>query len=759
MTKTAIHVSRRALLGSGGALIVSFVLAPHGVGQETAPAAGHAPPAPPLPGSLKTAPMLDAWLSINADGSITVFTGKSELGQGIKTALLQVAAEQLRVPVTAITLVTSDTDRTPNEGYTSGSQSMQDSGTALLHAAAQTREILIGLAATRFGVTAGDLKVDGGAIIAPDGRRVSYGELVADNIFHVEAQPASASKLKPPQAYTIIGQTLPRVDIPAKVTGQAAYVQDMRPDGMVHARVVRPPSYGARLIHVDTAAVEHMPGVKKVVRDGSFLAVIADREFRAVIADREFRAVKAMEVLAAAARWEEHDTMPDPTSFYGWLKQQPARAITIRDEKAAAEPAVRTLAAEYLRPHQMHGSIGPSCAVAHYVDERLTVWSHAQGMFPLQDAMAELLNLPKEKVRCIHVEGSGCYGHNGADDAAADAAYLAVAYPGVPVRVQWMRDQEHRWEPYGPGMVMRANASLDAAGRIVAWDYNVWTDTHSTRPGGAGSTLVGQHIAGSFKPSPPSPGSQPTGFGDRNIIPLYKIPNLRLVYNFVPHQKLRVSALRGLGAYANVFAIESFMDELASAAGADPVQFRLRHLADPRAQAVVMLAAEKFGWRADHKPATGRGQGFAFAKYKNLAAYCAVAIEVDVEHETGRTHLLRVVSAVDSGQAVNPDGIRNQIEGGIVQSASWTLNEAVDFDRTRIKSRDWSTYPILRFADVFESVDVHVIDRPGQPFLGTGEASQGPTAAAIANALNSATGQRIRELPFTRTRVKAAIGL
>ncbi len=748
MMKTGAHISRRALLRTSGALIVNFALAAEGMGQEaSAPAAV---PSPPLPGSLKTAAMLDAWIRIGSDGSITVFTGKSELGQGAKTALIQIAAEQLGVPVAAITLVTSDTDRTPNEGYTSGSQSMQDSGTAILHATAQAREILVGLAAARLGAAAGDLRVEGGAVISADGRRVGYDELVAHNILHVEAQPAAASKLKPPTTYTVMGKAVPRIDIPAKVTGRVAYVQDMRLEGMVHARVIRPPSYGARLVSVDTGNVEKMPGVKKVFRDGSYLAVVADREFRAI---------KAMEVLAAAARWEERESMPDPAGFYGWLKQQEAKAITIRDDKAATEPVVRTLEAEYLRPHQMHASIGPSCAVAQYVDGRLTVWSHAQGMFPLRDAVAQLVKLPKERVRCIHVEGSGCYGHNGADDAAADAAYLAVAYAGAPVRVQWMRDQEHRWEPYGPGMAMRVKASLDAKGDIVGWDYTVWTDTHSTRPGGAGSTLVGQHIAEPFAPPPPSPGSQPTGFGDRNIIPLYKIPNLHLVYNFVPHQRLRVSALRGLGAYANVFAIESFMDELAETAVADPVQFRLRHLADPRAQAVVTLAAEKFGWRADHKPATGRGQGLAFAKYKNLAAYCAVAVEIEVEHETGRVRLLRAVSAVDSGQAVNPDGMRNQIEGGILQSSSWTLNEAVDFDRTRIRSRDWSTYPILRFADVFDSVEVHVIDRPGQPFLGTGEASQGPTAAAIANAIFSATGSRIRELPFVRARVKAAIGV
>jgi len=739
---SGVPLSRRALLASGGALIVDFALAPHAASQ-TAPAA-----TAPLPGSLKTTPMLDAWIGITADGGISVFTGKAELGQGITSALIEIAARQLCVAPAAVNLVTADTDRTPNEGYTAGSQSMQDSGTAILHAAAQAREIVIGLAAARLARPAGDLKADGGAVWGPDGERLSYGELVAGNALHVQAQPAAASRLMPASATR--GLALPRVDIPAKVTGQSAYVHDMRPSGMVHARVVRPPSYGARLLDVDVGAIERMPGVKKIVRDGSFLAVIADREFRAV---------KAMEALAASARWQEHATMPDRADFYAWLKQQPADVITIRDDKAPADIAVRRLEAEYLRPHQMHGSIGPSCALAWYTDGRLTVWSHAQGMFPLRSALAELLHLPIDKVRCIHVEGAGCYGHNGADDAAADAAFLAVSYPGAPVRVQWMRDQEHRWEPFGPGMVMRASAALDAQGSIVAWDYGVWTDTHSTRPGGAGNTLVGRHIAASFAPPPPSPGSQPAGYGDRNIIPLYRIKNLHLVYNFVPHQRLRVSALRGLGAYANVFAIESFMDELAAAAAVDPVQFRLRHLEDPRAQAVIALAAKEFQWRAEAKPATGRGQGFAFAKYKNLAAYCAVAVDLEVEHETGRIRLLRAVAAVDSGEAVSPDGIKNQIEGGIVQSASWTLNEAVDFDDVRIKSRDWSTYPIMRFADVFDSIDVHVIDRPQQPFLGTGEASQGPTAAAIANAIASATGRRIRELPFTRARVKTAIGV
>jgi nicotinate dehydrogenase subunit B len=741
---TKMRATRRAVLAGGGALIVNFALNPHASAQ--APAA--APAARPLPGSLRTTRMLDAWLRINADGSVTVFTGKSELGQGIRTALVQVAAEQLGVSAETITLVTSDTERTPGEGYTAGSQSMQDSGTAIMHAAAQAREILIGLAATRLAVAADTLKAEGGAVVAASGKRVPFGELVADDILRIEAQPTS--KLKDPKSFSIVGQSLPRLDIPGKVTGRPAYVQDKRPEGMVHARVVRPPSYGAQLKAIDTTAIEKMPGVKKVMRDGNFLAVIADKEFRAV---------KAMEALAAAAQWDERETMPDQAGFYSWLKQQPNKIIIIRDEKGASAPPAKTLEADYLRPFQMHGSIGPSCAVAQYVDAKLTVWSHAQGMFPLRAALAQLLKLPPAQVRCIHVEGSGCYGHNGADDAAADAAYLAFAYPGVPVRVQWMRDQEHRWEPYGPGMAMNAKASLDADGKIVAWDYAVWTDTHSMRPGGAGATLVGQHIAAAFPIPPAEPGSQPTGFGDRNIIPLYAVPNMRLLYNFVPHQRVKVSALRGLGAYANIFAIESFMDELAAAAGADPVAFRLKHLTDPRAIDVLKLATEKFGWRAGEKLPRGRGQGVAFAKYKNLAAYCAVAIELEVEHETGGIRLLRAVAASDSGQAVNPDGIRNQIEGGILQAASWTLHEAVAFDRTRIRSRDWSSYPILRFREVFEAVDVHVIDRPGLPFLGTGEASQGPTGAAIANALANATGQRIRELPYTRARVKAAIGV
>jgi nicotinate dehydrogenase subunit B len=364
--------------------------------------------------------------------------------------------------------------------------------------------------------------------------------------------------------------------------------------------------------------------------------------------------------------------------------------------------------------------------------------------------------MPAQQVHCIHMEGSGCYGHNGADDVAADAALIARELPGQPVRVQWMRDQEHAWEPFGAAMVTLARASLADDGRIADWQYEVWSNTHSTRPAPAGNLMPAWHLAAPFAQPAPEPIPQLAGGGDRNAIPLYRFANTRVVHHFIPEMPVRVSALRGLGAYMNVFSIESFMDELANAAGIDPVEFRLRHLEDPRARDVINTAAEKFGWKADAALPKGRGRGFGFARYKNLAAYTAIAVEVDVQRDTGAVRLVRCVAANDSGQIVNPNGLRNQIEGGIVQSASWTLHEEVTFDRTAITSRDWSSYPILRFPELPDTVEIHLLNRPGQPFLGSGECAQGPAAAAIANAVAHATGTRFRQLPLTRERIKAA---
>jgi len=538
------------------------------------------------------------------------------------------------------------------------------------------------------------------------------------------------------------------VDIPAKVTGGVAYVHDLRLEGMLHARVVRPPSQHSELVDVDTSRVESMPGVVKVVRDGDFLAVVAEREFQAI---------EAMRALADAAQWREKPNLPDQDRLPEALQALEREVGTVAE---AGSPSFsgQVFEATFTRPYQIHGSIGPSCAVAVANEEGLTVWSHTQGVYPDQDAIAEMLGMPVERVRVIHMEGAGCYGHNGADDAAADAALIATAVPGRPVRVQWMREQEHAWEPFGAAMVTKVRATLDANGRIDNWAFDLWSNVHSTRPGGAGSLIAARHRAESVTPPPSRLQITQAGNGDRNADPLYVLPNKRVLWHFLPDMPLRVSAMRALGAYANVFSIESTMDELAIMAGADPVEFRLRHLEDERAREVVEVAAERFGWSSEPLPAN-RGRGFGFARYKNLAAYLAVAMEVEVEPETGRVRVVRAVSAIDGGEIVNPDGVINQTEGGILQTISWTLYEAVTFDNTRVTSVDWSTYPILRFRDVPDSVEVHIVNRPGQPYLGVAEAAQGPAAGALANAVRNAIGKRIYDIPLTRERVRQAIGV
>ena len=743
MSAPPIALTRRMFVATGGALIVSFSLTRHGFAQQPAPHPAK------RPGSLAKAPYLDSWIGIDGNGGVTVFTGKAELGQGIMTALVQCAAEELDVDPKVVTIVTADTERTANEGYTAGSHSMQDSGTAILNAAAQVRAILIELAANQLNLPTDQLQARTGAIVANDGRSVAYKDLVIGQALHRMAQPHSP--LKNPKAFTVIGTSMQRIDIPGKVTGAPMYVHDLRPEGMLHARVVRPPNYGAELLSLDVAAVEKLPGVIQVIRDGNFLAVAAQREFQAI---------EAMNLLAATARWREIAVLPDETTIHQFLVRLPTQDQTITDKGNPAEQGAHVLRARYTRPYLSHGSMGPSCAVALYQANKLTVWTHSQGVFPLRNTLANMLGMTPEQVHCIQAEGAGCYGHNGADDVAADAALVARAIPGRPIRMQWMREQEMGWEPFGPAMSSSVTGALDDQGKIVAWNYEVWSNTHSTRPAGPpGNLLAAQYLAKPFTPPTPKEIPMPEGGGDRNAVPIYVIANERIVDHFIPQMPLRVSALRGLGAYLNVFSIESFMDELAAAAKTDPVEFRLRHLTDARARDVINKVVQEFGWKKDDKRPRGRGRGFAFAQYKNLATYCAIALDIDVEHESGEVRLGRVVSAVDSGQAVNPDGLRNQIEGAIVQSASWTLYEMVTFNRTGITSRDWSTYPMLRFPQAPESVAVHIIDRPGEKFLGAGEAGQGPTAAAIANAIADATGARLRDLPLTAARIKQAIGV
>jgi nicotinate dehydrogenase subunit B len=743
-------ISRRDFTQGLGGIVLAFSLEPANLLAQV-------PQAARLPGSLQKNRMLDAWLRINPDGSATVWTGKVELGQGILTALAQIAAEELDLPLARIAMVSGDTGQTPDEGFTSGSQSIEYSGVALRLAGAEARAILIDLAAKRLEVAAAGLKVSDGVITAPDGRTVSYGDLAGQVDLKREATAKVAPK--PPASHTVVGKPIARRDIPAKVTGGLAYVQDMRLPGMVHGRVVRPPRYGSTLAGVDEAAAKALPGVVAVVRDGSFLGVIAAREEQAI---------RAREALIKSATWTPGPELPDPNNIFAHLKSLRSKdeVIGVKTSMtlASAPPASpRTFEASYTRPYLSHGSIGPSCAVAQMSDGKLTVWTHSQGVFPLRSELSNTLKMAPAAIRCIHVEGSGCYGHNGADDVALDAALLARASGGRPVRLQWMRDDEFGWEPFGPAMEMQAKASLDADGKIADWQYEVWSNTHSTRPESTkgANVLAAWYLAEPQKMGPPTSPPQPAGGGDRNAIPLYDLPNQRVVHHFLQEMPIRVSALRTLGAYANVFAIESFMDELALAAGADPVAFRLAHLTDPRGRAVIEKAAAMADWKAGDNGGTlggtMRGRGIGFAKYKNLATYVAVIAEVEVDPGRGQVRVPRAFAAADAGLIINPDGLVNQLEGGIIQSTSWTLHEQVKFDRSAILSRDWEGYPILTMPEV-PKVAIELIDRPNERPLGAGEASQGPMAAAIANAFAHATGKRIRDLPLRPDRVKTALG-
>jgi nicotinate dehydrogenase subunit B len=733
-------ISRRSFAKGIGGIVLAFTLAPRDLPAQDAAR---------LPGSLQTNRRLDAWLRINADGTATVFTGKVELGQGILTALQQIAAEELDLPLNRLKIISGDTGATPNEGQTAGSQSVENSGTALRMAGAEVRAVLVDLAAKKLGVAADTLTVENGVISASDGRKVTYGELAAEADLKREA--TAKFKPKDPSTHKIVGQSIARADIPPKLFGGIAYVQDLRPAGMVHGRVVRPPRYGSTLESIDDASVKSLPGVIAVVRDGSFLGVIAQREEQAV---------KAREALAKAAKWKLGPELPDPANIHAHLKSLPNTTSEIGVKQATVlASAGKTLEATYTKPYLAHAPIGPSAAIAEFKDGKLSVWSHTQGVFPLRAELVKALKMQPQDIRCIHVEGSGCYGQTGADDVTLDAALLARAAPGRPVRLQWMRDDEFAWEPYGAAMSMNVRASLDADNKIADWHYELWSNTHSMRPqstNGA-NVLAAWYMAEPQMHGPPQGIPQPAGGGDRNAVPLYDFPNQKIVHHFIPQMPIRVSALRTLGAYANVFALESFMDEMAALAKADPVAFRLAHMKDPRARAVIEKVAAIANWKPGEAGSLSRGRGIGFSKYKNLACYVACIADVEVDRATGKVRVSHVWSAVDSGLIVNPDGLKNQIEGGIIQTASWTLYEQVRFDKNGITSRDWASYPIMTMPDV-PKVTVELINRPNERPLGAGEGSQGPAVAAIANAVAHATGKRLRDLPLDAGRVKAAIG-
>ncbi|MEN5244611.1 xanthine dehydrogenase family protein molybdopterin-binding subunit [Pseudomonas atacamensis] len=734
-----LNPSRRAFL-RGGALLMAFTLMPvarRALADTEVDTLGTVVLAPDLPGSLRTNPYLDAWIRIGADG-ITVYTGKVELGTGVKTALLQIAAERLQVPASAINLLTADTALTPNEGYTAGSHSIFDSGTALYNAAAQVREMLVEAAARHWQVDAAQLSTRDGIIEGPNGQRMAY----ADAVKHVDVHQYAKAQSPAMAAadFKLIGHNLPRLDIPAKVSGGAAFVQDIRLPGMLHARVIRPPRPGCTLQAFDAASIEALSGVVKVIRDGNYLAVVAHDEWQAI---------KAMRSGIESAKWSGGEAIPEAAGIHDLLKQLPSKRYPISNNGNPGGATETRFKARVTKQYLMHGSIGPSCAVAWFNDGVLTVWTHTQGVYPLRAGIAEMLRLPPERVRCIHTEGSGCYGHNGADDAAADAALIAMRLPGTPVRVQWMREQENLWEPYSSAMVTEVDAGL-SQGRLQDWNYELWTTPHNERIVNAGRLLPARLLAKPFTSAPSVPIAQPEGDGDRNAVPLYELGATRINMNFVTTMPFRTSAMRSLGAHINIFAIEAGIDELAIKAGLDPLALRLAHLRDSRARAVIERVRDEIGWpHKSNEP--GAGIGFAFARYKNIMGYCALAVKLRVHPQTGEIRVDHVVTAVDVGQIVSPDGLRNQVEGGIVQSASWTLYEKVAYDAGGIRSYDWSGYPILRFTQLPKKVDVHLLDQPGEPFLGAAEIVQGPMAAALGNAVSNATGRRWLNLPLTRS--------
>jgi CO/xanthine dehydrogenase Mo-binding subunit len=705
--------------------------------------AGAAGNAPALPGSLRAEPLLSRWLRFSAEGHVTVMPGKVEIGQGILTALAQIAADELDVAPGRVRVAAASTPGSPNEGVTSGSLSVQESGIAIRHACAEARALHLAAAAGRAGLRPEQFVVQDGRFLGPGGIEIgSYWDQAEAVPLEMEARGDVAPK--PRAGRQVAGRSAPRLDLPDKLFGRARFLHDLRWPGLLHARTVRPPGRDATLLELPGAA---LPGGAVPVRHGNFLCVVA--------AD-EWAAEAAAALLARRTRWAVRDSLPEENDLRRWLDAAPAEASVVAERQEPAAPAAHQLSACFTRPFLTHASIGTCCAVALWQGEALEVWTHSQGIYNLRADLALTLGLPPERIVLHHVEGAGCYGHNGADDVALDAALAARAHPGRPVRALWSRTEELGWGPLSPAGLIRIDAAVDADGRLCRWDAELRGNGHSSRPGRAAhpTLLAAAHLDPPF-PLPVAIDAPLAGGGgaQRNAVPGYAVPALRVTLHRLREMPLRSSALRGLGALLNVFAIESVMEELAAASGQDAVDFRLRHLAhDARAQAVLREAAALCGW--PRRPAgDGTGTGIAVARYKNSGAWCAVAAEVEAA-EVVRCRRLWI--AADLGEVINPDGAANQLEGGAIQATSFALKEAVRFDRQGVTSVSWEAYPVLRFSEV-PAVELRLLPRPDEPPLGAGEASLGPTIAAIAGGIHAALGLRPRQLPFTPDTLAAAM--
>ncbi len=695
-----------------------------------------------LPLSIQNNRRMEKWIRFQPDRTVRLAVGKVELGQGNVTALAQIAADELDVNLDRISVLSGDTQDAPDEGQTTSSQSIEVSGRSVRLVSAELRARVLDRLAQRLNCSPTELSVEDGIFRrgdAPTGH--DYWSFAAAEDFARDIDGSATPK--PHTAYRYVGKATPRRDLPAKVAG-AAFIHDMKRPDMLHARILRQPCRGARLASLDEAAIRRAErGDFRIVRVGNFVAFVGADE---TVVQR------ASAVASLHAKWDNVRQIAPAQQEAAGLVGQPC------DDRVHGDPVAATtgtvVSASYSRPYVAHASMAPSCALAEYRGGHLSVWSHTQGPYPLRSALANVLGVPQDTITVRHAHGAGCYGHNGADDVAVDAAVIAMQLPDHCIRVQWRREEEFGFEPVGSAMHVTLHAALDAAGKPVDWTAEIWSATHVQRPSSGGNMLT--HEALPTPPPDPRPTDPPEasgGGGTRNAFPLYDFAAKRVLHHLVLQAPVRTSALRGLGALPNVFALECFMDELAERAGVDPVEYRLSVLSDPRARRLIERLAANCNWAARGPSGSGRGLGMGWARYKNKAAYAAVAVEVEVEQEV---RLLRAWCTADAGLVINPDGGRNQLEGGIIQAASMTLKEQVRMEGDGITSLDWAGYPILHFSEVPE-IETEIIDAPDQPTLGMGECTFGPTAAAIGNAVAHALGARIRDMPFTRERIAEAL--
>lgn len=728
---TTKKMSRRDFLKTSGALVVTFSV-PNLFSEARAMSA-----------STKTVALdqVDGFLAIDTKGVVTAYSGKVDLGTGVDTALKQMVAEELSVPLDKVTLVTGDTMLTPNQGPTYGSLSIQKGGVQLRQAAATAREALLDRAAQRFGDPKEKLYVKDGRI-GGGGRSVGYGELVGGKHFEIKVDPKAP--LKKPEQYTIVGKSVERVDIPDKITGRFTYMQDFKLPNMLHARVVRPAAMGANLQSVDDSAARKVPGYAATVRKGNFLAVVANNEWGAV------RAADAMKTT-----WSEWAGLPDKAKLWEHVRNtkvaKDEEAQKVGDSGQALQGGAKKLSATYDFAIHTHGSMGPSCAIAEFNNGKLTVWTASQATHLLRKQLAGMFSMPEGDIRCIYLEGSGCYGRNGHEDAAADAALIAKEI-GKPVRVQWMRADEHGWDPKGPPTLIDYRAALDSGGNLVAWESELFM---LDKPKTIAVKLVAAELAGL-----PHEQAHP-GNVHKNLDIPYAIPNIKAVAHWLADTPFRASWIRTPGRMQNTFGNECFLDECAAAAGVDPLEYRTRILKDPRGLELLERLRKLADWKPRSSPQkaggdVAKGRGMAYIKYELVRTYVGAVADVEVNRKTGKVKVDRFYVAHDCGQIINPDGVKNQIEGNVVQIMSRTLFEDLQFNRSTVTSIDWKTYPVITFPDV-PDIAIDLIDRPNEAPWGVGEPTAAVVSAAISNAVFDATGARLRSVPFTPDKVLAAL--